>query len=206
MENLYRIILCCNALVSLVAVNSFFFAVISPANCTHFMLIVEAVGVFACGTIFTGAISFLTETLIMSFLWMRRETSMNMLQSKLSNVQCNVLIQPANKAVFNTEMSFKKEAAKNETKSQEPAANADAANSANTDAANADAANSANADAANADAANADGANLNATNTDAAKTEKAASHGKEDPSECHSACSSQGASDTSDAISGASTV
>jgi hypothetical protein len=43
MENLFRIILCCNALVSLVAVNSFFFAVISPANCTHFMLIVEAV-------------------------------------------------------------------------------------------------------------------------------------------------------------------
>jgi hypothetical protein len=200
MENLFRIILCCNALVSLVAVNSFFFAVISPANCTHFMLIVEAVGMFACGTIITGAISCLAETLIMSFLWMRREMSMNLLQSKLSNLQCNVLIQPANKAVFNTEMSLKKEAAKNETKSQEPAANA---NAVNTDAANADAAN---ADAANGDGANADGANLNATNTDAAKTEKAASHGKEDPSECHSACSSQGASDTSDAISGASTV
>ena len=206
MENLYSIILCCNALVSLVAVNSFFFAVISPANCTHFMLIVEAVGMFACGTIFTGAISFLAETLIMSFLWMRRETSMNMLLNKVSGISSTTLIMPANKAVFkNDEMSLKKEAAKNETKSQEPAANADAAN---TDAANADAANTdgANADAANADGANADGANLNATNTDAAKTEKAASHGKEDPSECHSACSSQGASDTSDAISGASTV
>jgi uncharacterized membrane protein len=191
MEELYHFVIRSNILVCIVAVTSFVFSAINPANSTHLLLVVDEVCTLAFVGILIGGLCALAELFTHFLAWLRREDTNNNISSRISAFRSILTLADGSKKTDLGSFEEAKEPAANAQDAAKPCANAE-------DTAKPCANDASNEEPAKTEEAN--GAGLEC----AEKSTKDAC--KEEPSECHSACSSQGTSDTSDAVSGASTI